>query len=539
MFPLAVPPSRGRLPSRGRPSSRGDIGKRTLLLSVLLLVLPLWGSCGARAAVQEAQQHQIRAFAALELGATSEGEREIELPLGQDDTLIVEHPFGDVEIRTVEEGSPRATAWIEVSAADEKSAERVLRRSQLRWERGTKGLRLHLEQPERATLGDDEAGIRYVSSARLLIETPPGTRLSLEIGRGNVEAIGPLGATRVVIGHGDIRLRQVRGGAIVRSSTGDIKLRQISGGPVKAETSFGLIALLGSRSSSIQLTNRRGRIVVNNAEAPSLVIRSAEGTIKLSEIEGEIEAETDTGTLLLTTATGRRIDLRSGYGKVAVQDVHALELVARAERGDLHLENSAAELLELRSDVGDIVLTEVEGNLTAHAPSGRIDAAGLRGERLALHAGLGGLAVDRAAGSLEITSTRGRVSVSSFDGDLRVESEDGGVGVEGVLRGLHAACQSGRVRVKAREGSRVLDPWTLRSEFGDVTLFLPPELGFDIEATTGVGIFDSSFPILVEAGLTDDGDLFRGTVQGGGGRIVIETVRGNVALRRTPRKSGK
>lgn len=507
-------------------------GLATRVLSLVLFALA--GGCGARDAVQDAQQHQIRAFPALELEITATGEREIPLPLGRDDHLTVVHPFGNVEIEAVENGAPRAIAWIEVSAADEETAERALAKSRLRAERSAYGLRVYVEHPERATLAEGNEGLRYIASARVRLEIPPGTRLSVETQRGDVEAIGPLGPTRVVTDHGDIRLRHVRGGVIARASTGDVKLREVSGGPVKAETSFGLIALLGSRASSIQLTNRRGRIVVNNAEATSLVIRSTEGEIKLTQVEGEIEAETATGEMNLSDSTGKKIDVRSGFGDVTVKDVHALELVAHAERGVLEVRRCGAETLELDTGVGDLLLGELEGNVTARAASGRIDAVALRGDHLSLDAGLGGLTLDDVVGHVVIKNSRGEVEITRLEGILSVESEDGSITADGVLHGLHAVGGSGRVRVKARPGSQVISPWSVHAEFGDIVLFLPRGLGFDVEATTGAGIFDTEFPILVEAGLVTEGGIFHGSVAGGGGRIALKTVQGNIAVRRLP-----
>ena len=505
------------------------------ILAIFALSAGLPPACGVnRGATQKAQQQQIQAFPALELDETVEGEHLLHLDLGADDTLIVDHSFGEVEVRASADTSPRALAVIEVSAVREKTATRILEQSRLTAHRTEAGLVLHLDQPERPTVPspEGEEGRPFVSSAALTIDVPPGTRLAITTVRGDVTVQGPLGATRIVTGQGHIRMRRVEGGAIAETTVGDIKLRQIHGGPIRAETAFGMVGLLGADADSIRLTSGNGRIVVDDARAEALEIRSGEGEIKLTEIEADIDAATDSGPVSLTAASGRTMRLATGFGSLEVHDAHALALTASADRGELTVERVTADTLDLSTGTGGMVLTDLEGALTARTGSGAIDAERLTGTHLRLDSGLDGVHVQGAVGQLEVASRKGRIVAKDVEGGLRAASEIGAIRATGIFDDLQLASGSGKLEVEAHAGSRVIDPWSLRADFGDVILTLPRPFAFQLAAHTGTGAMDSEFPILIEAGVVTDAGRFTGQVAGGGGKIEIETVQGSIALRR-------
>ncbi|MEW6074520.1 MAG: DUF4097 family beta strand repeat-containing protein [Planctomycetota bacterium] len=500
---------------------------------VLLLLAGVLAACGPRdGALQEAQRQQLRDYPALEFDETAAGEADLELPLGPEDSLLVEHAYGEIVVRAGGDRPPRATAAIEVTARREGTARRVLADSRLEAERTPAGLVLRLVQPERASVPGGEEGLRFVSSARLVIDVPPRTRLSIESQRGDVSVTGPCGATRVMSRRGDVRLRNVRGGAIVECTTGNVKLRQLSGGPVRAETGQGLVALVGAEVDAIRLASRKGRIAARNARAAALEIRAAEGGIELAEIEGEIDAETGAGALVLTAASGRRVRARSELGSVVVRDVRALALEAFAARGVLTAERIAADTLDLATGTGAIVLTDVAGELTARTGAGAIDAERLRGGRLLLEAGREGVSVRGASGNLEAVARRDRIRIEGLEGGLVARADLGSISAAGVFRDLDASSGTGRVVVEAREGSRVIEPWSLRADQGDVVLTLPPSFSCDIEATAGEGAFASELPVRFAAESSAAGRALRGTIGEGGGKIVLTTERGSIAVRR-------
>jgi DUF4097 and DUF4098 domain-containing protein YvlB len=196
---------------------------------------------------------------------------------------------------------------------------------------------------------------------------------------------------------------------------------------------------------------------------------------------------------------------KSGSGSQNISDLKG-PVAASAGSGSLTLGKIGSNV-EARAGSGSIRIDGVSGNLEVKTGSGSIDALAVQG------------AIIASAGS-------GRIEIEQTGtGDVSVHSSSGGVRVRGVRGGLSVTTSSGSIRA---QGEMVRD-WSLEASSGAITVELPPEASFQIDASTGSGSIDSERPVSVTGRISKK--ALRGAVGNGGPRLEIETSSGSIVIR--------
>jgi hypothetical protein len=124
----------------------------------------------------------------------------------------------------------------------------------------------------------------------------------------------------------------------------------------------------------------------------------------------------------------------------------------------------------------------------------------------------------------------GGIDVSNLQADVRVRSVNGGIEVASSGT-VEASTVNGSI--KASTGS---PSWSGTLDFqtvnGSITLTLPAGASASVTAETVNGGFSSDFPLTVEAGSWGPKRV-QGTIGSGGGRLNLETVNGEIAIRKS------
>lgn len=230
---------------------------------------------------------------------------------------------------------------------------------------------------------------------------------------------------------------------------------------------------------------------------------------------------------------GRRVRI-SGRGDGL--DAHA----------DLRITVPDGRRLALHLGVGDVEISNVDGELSVDTHSGEVRARGTSGE-LEVDTGSGSVRVTDARGSLGIDTGSGRVTVQEFDGeDLSIDTGSGRVEASDIrARDVSVDTGSGAIelsRIAARElltdtgsGSIRLD---LTSDVesleadtgsGSVTLTVPEDFGAMVRIESGSGDYEIDLPMQVRR--SEDSEL-SGQIGDGEGRLRIDTGSGSVRLMR-------
>jgi lia operon protein LiaG len=181
--------------------------------------------------------------------------------------------------------------------------------------------------------------------------------------------------------------------------------------------------------------------------------------------------------------------------EVSVPRGYAGQVTAQTSSGDIEVADHDFAGFQLATSSGSIragVLTATA--LSMHTTSGDLSARGVK------------------APSADFSSTSGRISVEAITGDAKAKSSSGDVRLAFAASPLH-------VEAGATSGS--------------VTLKLPADAGFVLDASSSSGDISCSFPItLAGSGSSGARHAMRGTVGAGTGSILVRTSSGDIHIER-------
>ncbi len=196
-----------------------------------------------------------------------------------------------------------------------------------------------------------------------------------------------------------------------------------------------------------------------------------------------------------------------------------------------------------KSGSGSQTISDLKGPVAVSAGSGSLTLGKIGGD-VEAHAGSGSIRIDRVGGNLEVKTGSGSIDAlavggaitasagsgqieveQSGTGDVSIHSGSGAVRVRGVRGGLSVSTSSGSIRA---QGEMVRD-WILEASSGGITVDLPPEASFELDASTGSGSIDSERPVSVTGRISKK--ALRGAVGSGGPRLEIETSSGSIVIR--------
>lgn len=221
--------------------------------------------------------------------------------------------------------------------------------------------------------------------------------------------------------------------------------------------------------------------------------------IEVRGINGRIEATSATGNRLRVTA-----EMREGR-KGDVEDV-SIEVVEHANGV------TVCAMYPTRPGERENRCAPGDSRLNNHDNDTRVDF------RIEVPAGVN-LRAGTVNGDVHVRRVAGDVRASTVNGD--VDMEAGGNAEGSTVNGSIRAAMAGDLRTDLK----------LNTVNGSVTVALPPGANAEVEAATVNGSLESDFPLTVQGRFSNR--RMRGTIGEGGHRLLLETVNGGVAIRRS------
>ena len=220
-------------------------------------------------------------------------------------------------------------------------------------------------------------------------------------------------------------------------------------------------------------------------------------------------------------------DLRNGVSISYTLTVPAATtLNARTGSGDIHVEGVDGRV-EASAGSGSLSLRKIGGGARAATGSGDVTAEAVRG---AFHAtsGSGRIQGSGVTGAITATTGSGGIDIAQTgSGDVEISTGSGSVRARGVRGMLQATSSSGDVDVQGE----LSGDWRLSSSSGSITIGLPADAGFELDASTSSGRINTDFPVMVSG--TVDRRSLRGSTKDGGGRLLrVRTASGGISIRR-------
>jgi len=192
---------------------------------------------------------------------------------------------------------------------------------------------------------------------------------------------------------------------------------------------------------------------------------------------------------------------------------------------------------------GAIDFNDIKGPAELQSGSGRIRAAGI-GDRVRVITGSGGIELERIAGEATLTAGSGSISFARCSGGVsaqtgsghvtidhsggrtNVRAGSGSIDIDGASADTRVTTGSGRLRVNGNPASGAY--WDLDTRSGSVTLELPSDASFRLNAHTLSGRIHTNFPITMEE--ENSRRTLRGRVGDGSARVEVSTGSGSITI---------
>lgn len=260
------------------------------------------------------------------------------------------------------------------------------------------------------------------------------------------------------------------------------------------------------------------------------------GGVAITGVEGELSGQTMGGGLTLTRLRGR-VDLTTMGGDIELTDSEV--------DGRVHTMGGRVRIEDV---VGDVKGSSMGGNVVYRRVTDRAGKGS--GDEVRINTMGGSINVDDAPAGANVETMGGTVRVTSARGHVRAKTMGGDIDLGAVDGWIEATTMGGDIEARMTgdpaQGDRHV---TLVSMSGDVTLEVPAGLDMQIDITLaytrnsrGNYRITSDFPL--QQTETDAWDEENGsprkyiygnsTIGAGTHRIRIETVNGNITLRRAP-----
>ncbi|HXE74313.1 MAG TPA: DUF4097 family beta strand repeat-containing protein [Candidatus Xenobia bacterium] len=189
------------------------------------------------------------------------------------------------------------------------------------------------------------------------------------------------------------------------------------------------------------------------------------------------------------------------------QTIEGLKGPVQTSTGSGHLKIFRIDSgVEAKTGSGHIELADIRGDVRAETGSGHITATGVAGN----------FRGDTGSGSVEL-----QLAVPA---EADIETGSGSVEVTGARGGLRISTGSGSIEI---EGQPTED-WKLETGSGGISIRLPAEAAFELDAHSDSGRVHTSHPVTVVG--TQKPNALRGTVRGGGPRLSLETGSGTITI---------
>jgi DUF4097 and DUF4098 domain-containing protein YvlB len=213
-------------------------------------------------------------------------------------------------------------------------------------------------------------------------------------------------------------------------------------------------------------------------------------------------------------------------------------------RANLRVAVPSGRQVSIYLAVGEVSITNVNGNLHIDAASAPVTASNTRGE-LEIDVGSGPVQVTQSRGELSVDTGSGGVTVSDVRGEtISIETGSGDVSATNLNSSqLSIDTGSGNIQVTALTAPQVSletgsgsvtadlsgEIWNVNVETGsgDVTLKVPPTLAAEVDIETSSGDIETDFEVAVTRHARDH---MTGRIGDGGGKIDIETGSGGIKL---------
>lgn len=293
------------------------------------------------------------------------------------------------------------------------------------------------------------------------------------------------------------------------------------------------------------------------------VALTKDGKVEVSNISGNIEVKTWNRNEVKIDA--HKVSKAASQEK-AKENMGKVKILVKEENGLVRIETKYPEKAKninvsidyiltvpkgaspsISTVSGDVDIADIDGDVKARTISGEVKLGKIGGSVNAKSTS-GGLTLKGAKNGASCNVVSGSINISDVTGDVSVKGVSGDIELSNIRGNLTAGTTSGqiymrnitdaeKVKVKILSGDLKYEGdimnsgiYEFQSHSGDVTLLIPADSAFDLEAKTFSGSIDSDFELTLSGKISKKS--IRGKANGGGADIEVQTFSGNVKLRK-------
>jgi len=180
--------------------------------------------------------------------------------------------------------------------------------------------------------------------------------------------------------------------------------------------------------------------------------------------------------------------------------------------------------IEADTGSGSIAVDDIEALVQADTGSGRVTLRNIGGP-VDASTGSGAIRAEQIAGTFKGDTGSGSIYLSqTAPGDVRASTGSGNIELAGIAGALKADAGSGSIKVDGRQEG----DWRIDTGSGSVTVRLPADAAFRLDAESRSGGINIDHPLTVEGKISKR--HIRGEVRGGGPRLAIDTGSGSIRI---------
>jgi hypothetical protein len=212
-----------------------------------------------------------------------------------------------------------------------------------------------------------------------------------------------------------------------------------------------------------------------------------------------------------------------------IQTPDNTRLVAKTGSGNQRIEG-LKDSIDISTGSGSIVVFNIGSDVIAHTGSGNIEADSATG-KIDLQTGSGSIRANRIAGSVKAGTGSGNIAVEQASSeqsailDIDAHTGSGSISVSGITGFLRASTGSGNINANGKPGG----DWNIHTGSGSISLIIPQDVSFDLNAITHSGGINVDHPVTVKGSMGKG--VLQGKVRGGGRLVAVQTGSGTISIR--------
>jgi DUF4097 and DUF4098 domain-containing protein YvlB len=240
------------------------------------------------------------------------------------------------------------------------------------------------------------------------------------------------------------------------------------------------------RDAAVEVASKRGDVNVNGRRA-DVKLTVQRGDIALNEIAGNTKMSLDKGSIRATDLTGD-VEIDGRVDDVTLEDVKGAVRLNGDFFNDIRL-SKISKTVEFKSARSDITLASVPGDLEISGDALRATDVG---------------------GPMRLVTRSKEIHLEGVTGDVEVENANGDIEV-------HPA------------NKLPMGKMMIAGKHGDISLTIPANAGFQVDATTRKGDITSDFGAL-KIDSSSGGSHATGTVGNGAAKLQINADTGDIHI---------